>query len=60
MKEMTMSDKMQSRDDVRDSASQTKKKFAEPKLTFVEPTLTKQGDATQITGNDGFFGTFPT
>jgi hypothetical protein len=33
-----------------------KKPFEEPKLTFVEPKLTKHGDATKITG--GFFGTF--
>ena len=40
--------------------SQTKKPFAEPKLTFIEPKLTKHGDATKITGNgNGFFGTFP-
>jgi hypothetical protein len=34
-----------------------KKAFKEPKLTFVEPKLTKQGDATKITGQ-GFFGPF--
>lgn len=39
------------------NASQTRKPFAEPKLTFVEPKLTKHGDATKITGN-GLFGTF--
>ena len=33
-----------------------KKPFEEPKLTFVEPKLTKQGDATKITC--GFFGSF--
>lgn len=38
--------------------SQTKKLFTEPKLTFVEPKLTKHGDATKITGTNGFFGTF--
>lgn len=37
-------------------ASQTRKPFAEPKLTFIEPKLTKHGDATKITGS--FFGTF--
>ena len=36
--------------------SQTRKPFAEPKLTFIEPKLTKHGDATKITGQ--FFGTF--
>ena len=35
-----------------------KKPFEEPKLTFVEPKLTKHGDATKITGGGGFFGTF--
>jgi len=33
-----------------------KKEFNEPKLTFIEPKLTKHGDATKITG--AFFGTF--
>ena len=33
-----------------------KKAFREPKLTFVEPKLTKHGDATKITGQ--FFGSF--
>lgn len=37
--------------------SQTRKPFAEPKLTFIEPKLTKHGDATRITGN-GFFSAF--
>jgi hypothetical protein len=32
--------------------------FEEPKLTFIEPKLTKHGDATQITQQNGFFGTF--
>ncbi|TLD42027.1 MAG: hypothetical protein JETT_1736 [Candidatus Jettenia ecosi] len=36
--------------------SQTRKSFTEPKLTFIEPKLTKHGDATEITG--GFFGSF--
>ncbi len=36
-------------------SSQTKRDFAEPKLTFIEPKLTKHGDATKITG---FFGSF--
>ena len=34
----------------------TKRRFTEPKLTFVEPKLTKHGDATKITGQ--FFGSF--
>ena len=34
-----------------------KKAFKEPKLTFIEPKLTKQGDATKITGQP-FFQTF--
>lgn len=37
-------------------AVQTKKPFTSPKLTFVEPKLTKQGDATEITS--GFLGPF--
>jgi len=37
--------------------TQTRKHFKEPKLTFVEPKLTKQGDATKITGQP-FFQTF--
>lgn len=36
--------------------SQIRKLFTEPKLTFIEPKLTKHGDATEITG--GFFGSF--
>lgn len=44
---------------VMDDSSSEKKVFTEPKLTFVEPELTKHGDATQITKNNGgFFGTF--
>jgi len=31
--------------------------WREPKLTFVEPVLTKEGDLTELTA-DGFFGTF--
>jgi hypothetical protein len=30
-----------------------------PKLTFVEPTLVRQGDLQEVTGQ-GFFGTFIT
>ncbi|GJQ59125.1 MAG: hypothetical protein SCALA701_19260 [Candidatus Scalindua sp.] len=37
-------------------ASQGKKAFTNPKLTFIEPKLTKHGDATKITA--GFFGPF--
>ena len=33
-----------------------KKAFVEPKLRFIEPKLTKHGDATKITA--GFFGSF--
>lgn len=36
--------------------SQTRKAFTEPKLTFIEPKLTKHGDATEITGS--FFHLF--
>jgi hypothetical protein len=32
--------------------------FEEPRLTFIEPRLTKHGDATRITQQNGFFGTF--
>ena len=37
-----------------------KKSFEEPKLSFIEPKLTKHGDATKITANNvsGFFGGF--
>lgn len=37
-------------------ATAAKKPFVEPKLAFIEPRLTKHGDATKIT--HGFFGTF--
>jgi len=33
-----------------------KKEFNKPNLKFIEPKLTKHGDATKITGT--FFGTF--
>ena len=36
---------------------QAKKPFLEPKLAFIEPKLTKHGDATKIT-QQGFFSTF--
>lgn len=36
--------------------SQTRKPYTEPKLTFIEPKLTKYGDATTITNS--FMGTF--
>jgi len=52
---VTMSDFMDLTDDVKDPF-ENKMKFEEPKLQFVEPKLTKQGDATKIT--EGFFGTF--
>ena len=39
-------------------SSQTKKPFTEPKLTFIEPKLTKYGDATKVTAGNGFFGPF--
>jgi len=53
-----MSDKVQAKDDVKDGGSSgNKKKFTEPKLKFIEPKLTKQGDITKITTGQ-FFGTF--
>jgi hypothetical protein len=36
--------------------SQTRKPYTEPKLTFIEPKLTKYGDATIVTNS--FMGTF--
>lgn len=33
--------------------SQAKKCFTEPKLTFIEPKLTKYGDITALTGFEG-------
>ncbi len=39
-----------------DHTQSEKKLFNEPKLKFIEPKLTKQGDATKIT--HGFLGTF--
>ena len=38
-------------------STQTRKHFNEPKLRFIEPKLTKQGDATRITGGS-FFQSF--
>ena len=40
-----------------DTEPPNKKPFIEPKLVFIEPKLTKHGDATKIT-QQGFFGTF--
>ena len=37
-------------------AGSVKNSWEEPKLTFVEPKLTKQGDFVEITGQ--FFGAF--
>lgn len=45
-------------DAVGEKTVQNKKEFTEPKLNFVEPKLTKQGDATKITGAPPIFGTF--
>jgi len=39
--------------------NESKKAFEEPKLEFIQPKLTKHGDATKITAfNGGFFGEF--
>jgi len=46
----------QAQDDTSNEMFEMKKSFTEPKLTFIEPMLTKQGDATEITA--GFFGPF--
>jgi hypothetical protein len=40
----------------RDATTQDKRPWQEPKLTFVEPKLTKHGELQQVTA--GFFGTF--
>jgi hypothetical protein len=42
--------------DIKKVIEPEKKEFKEPKLKFIEPKLTKHGDATKITGQ--FFGTF--
>ena len=42
---------------VTETDTSIKKPFVEPKLAFIEPKLTKHGDATKIT-QQGFFGTF--
>ena len=44
-------------DTISDTETPIKKPFLEPKLAFIEPKLTKHGDATKIT-QQGFFGTF--
>ena len=38
------------------SASPVKKKWQEPKLTFIKPKLTKHGKLEEVTGQ--FFGAF--
>jgi len=44
-------------DVISETETRVKKPFSEPKLAFIEPELTKHGDATKITQN-GYFGTF--
>ena len=38
--------------------NEDKKHFEDPKLAFIQPKLTKYGDATKITAQNGFFGEF--
>lgn len=40
------------------TAPQLKQPFVEPKLTWVEPTLTQQGALTAVAQTGGFFGSF--
>ena len=44
-------------DVITEAETPVKKPFLEPKLAFIDPKLTKHGDATKIT-QQGFFGTF--
>ena len=60
-----MSEKIVERKELKDecrggsrTAPQTKKPFTEPRLTFIEPKLTKHGDVTKVTAENGFFGGF--
>ena len=47
-----------------EQGNEEKKHFEEPKLEFIQPKLTKHGDATKITAfnggfnGNGFLGTF--
>jgi hypothetical protein len=41
-----------------EGASPDKKPWQEPKLTFVEPKLTKHGKLEELTQANGFFGQF--
>ena len=41
-----------------EKGNEAKKAFEEPKLEFIQPKLTKHGDATKITAQNGFFGEF--
>jgi len=50
-------DNQNNSDAAAEADTQSKKPFVEPKLAFIEPKLTKHGDATKIT-HQGFFGTF--
>lgn len=50
-------DNQNNSDAAAEADTQGKKPFIEPKLAFIEPKLTKHGDATKIT-QQGFFGTF--
>ncbi len=48
MKEIKKTDEVE-------QGNENKKPFEEPKLRFIEPKLTKHGDATKITAFNGSF-----
>jgi hypothetical protein len=55
MKKETKQQQQKRKDSVR-SSPEAKKKWQEPKLTFVKPKLTKHGKLEEVTGQ--FFGAF--
>jgi len=52
-----MDDRISTQQEKGEITREGKKPFAEPKLTYVTPTLREQGKVTELTAN-GFFGSF--
>ena len=52
-----MDDRISTQQEKGEIIQEERKSFAEPKLTYVTPTLREQGKVTELTTN-GFFGSF--
>ena len=57
MEQRNRHDMLADQEEPRTPPTADKQPWHEPKLTFVEPTLTVHGDLTQVTGQ-GYFGGF--